>query len=118
LGNNVFASVGESVKHRPVGRLEQIAPELIRYPAPTSQTASEENVPKNVPSRLIKPLAAAEFDAWYADQTPEIQSWGGVKLRQKCSQDHDGRRVLKKATDKVTQGRTTGRKPGSKNVPR
>lgn len=106
------AAPAPSHNPRPVGPLEQIAPELAAFATPI------ENVPKNVPSDLTTPVSAGEFDAWYAAQTPEIQAWGGVKLRQKCSKDHDGRRVLKKATDHITKGRRTGRKPGSKNVPR
>lgn len=110
-----YAEPAPSHNPRPTGTLEQIAPELGAYAV--AQTP-EINVPKNVPpdpGRLVTPR---EFDAWYAAQTPEIRLWGGAKLRQKCSQDHGGRRVVKKATDDITRGRKTGRKTGSKNVPR
>jgi hypothetical protein len=82
---------------------------------------TDKNVPptvKNVPGNVPPTITASEFDAWYAAQTPEIRAWGGAKLREKCSQDHGSRHVLKKATDHITKGRDTGRKPGLKNVPR
>jgi hypothetical protein len=81
----------------------------------------EENVPRvqiNVPSPPELVVSVGEFNVWYDALTPEIQAWGGLRLRQKCSKDHDGRHVLKKATDHITKGRKTGRKRGSKNVPR
>ena len=102
-----------SYNPRPVGTLEQIAPELRAY-----MVRGPENVPRNIPTEATKPVSVQEFDAWHASQPPEVQAWGGAKLRQKCSEDHGGRRVIKKATDHITKGRKTGRKPGSKNVPR
>jgi len=75
-----------------------------------------ENVPKNVPLASNGTVTGKEFDDWYAALPPEVQQWGGAKLRQKCAEDHGGRHVLKKATDHITRNRTPGRKPGSKNV--
>jgi hypothetical protein len=72
------------------------------------------NVPQNVPLPLPAIVSASEFDTWFAAQAPDVQAWGGAKLREKCSLDHGGRHVLKKATDHITKGRKTGRKPGSK----
>lgn len=107
-----------SYNPRPFGTLEAIAPELRPYMTSHSIHATRENIPEYVLPAASKTITAAEFDVWYAAQASEIQSWGGLKLRQKCVEDHDGRRVLKKATDHITKDRKTGRKPGSKNVPR
>ena len=72
---------------------------------------------KNAPSDDRSPITTVEFDAWYAEQSSDVQGLGGKRIREKAIQDHGGRVVVRKLVDAITKGRRTGRKPGSRNAP-